>query len=478
MDKERDNGAMQAKLHFIMLLGLVHLISSVTPTRADIKFSEHPTPPSFIVILTDDQSWVGSSLRMDPNDARSQSDFFHTPQMERMAALGMCFKYGYAPAPFCCPSRRSLLTGQSPARHVYQKRQPGWCREFNTQLTIPRILKDADHAYETAHFGKWDFRFDAPSPEDMGYDQSDGITGNGTGGAKGTGGPSARNDPKRMFEITDKAINFMKTSVSAKRPFYLQVSHYAVHLDIFYRETTLAHTRSRILGSKHTSPPFAAMTEDLDHAVGKLLDAVEKLRPTAGPIYLFFMSDNGGREAIPTEANPRQKPRNHPLRDGKGSMYEGGIRVPFIVIGPGIAPGSHCNIPVTGLDILPTLAALSGYRKPLPKSIDGGSLTGVFKHGNRGRVDRYEPFLFFHQAVTRKPQTALIEYPYKLVKTWDKNLVELFNLHSDPGETFNLAFEASKQAQEMQARMIAFLEKTDAETLKTMDKVSLKKMFQ
>ena len=147
--------------------------------------------PNFIVIVTDDQSWVGSSLVMDPDDARTRSDYYRTPGIERLARLGMRFTQGYSPAPYCCPTRRSLLIGQTPARHIYQKDQENWPREYRTQLSLPRMLKRANPEYRTAHFGKWDMRFDDVTPEEMGYDVSDGYTNNGTGGGKGSGGPAA-----------------------------------------------------------------------------------------------------------------------------------------------------------------------------------------------------------------------------------------------------------------------------------------------
>ena len=100
--------------------------------------------PNFLVVLTDDQSWVGTSLRMDPNDDQSCSDYYQTPQFERLAKMGMRFTDGYAPAPFCCPTRRSLLIGQTPARNLYQKDQQTWPKNFRRQLSLPRMLKWAD----------------------------------------------------------------------------------------------------------------------------------------------------------------------------------------------------------------------------------------------------------------------------------------------------------------------------------------------
>ncbi|MFP6750339.1 MAG: sulfatase-like hydrolase/transferase, partial [Pirellulaceae bacterium] len=201
--------------------------------------------PNFVVILTDDQSWVGSSVLMDPDDARTRSDYYQTPHIERLAKMGMQFTQGYSPAPYCCPTRRSLLIGQTPARHIYQQDQENWPRYYRQQLSLPRMLKQANPAYRTAHFGKWDMRTDEVTPEQMGYDVSDGYTSNGTGGSKGSGGPAAKEDPKLIFGITDRACNFMEKQTKSGHPFFLQVSHYAVHLDIYYQEKTLARVQQQ-----------------------------------------------------------------------------------------------------------------------------------------------------------------------------------------------------------------------------------------
>lgn len=421
--------------------------------------------PSFFVILSDDQSWAGSSVPMLPGDPRSRSDYFQTPGLERLAHSGMLFTNGYAPAPFCCPTRRSLQVGQTPARHVYQVDQRSWAERYRRQLNIPRVLKAADSRYRTAHFGKWDHRFDRPSPEDMGYDLSDGDTGNGTGGGKGSGGPAAVSDPKLIDHLTRRASEFLAEQAASGSPFYLQVSHYAVHLDIYYRGGTLDRVRLWPAGRKHYLPEFAAMTADMDASIGLLLDRLADLG-LAESTYVFFLSDNGGRATLPGAGTP-PVPRNAPLRGAKGTMYEGGIRVPFVVAGPGIEPGSVSHVPVTGLDILPTVADLAGYPASLPGQVDGGSLRPVLRGG--GTVERSRDFLIFHQAVGRKAQTALRLGDWKLVKTWADSLVELFHLGDDLGETENLAGRFPERAGELRRRMAHFLREAGAETRRTTD---------
>ena len=423
------------------------------------------TRPNFVVILSDDQSWVGSSVLMEPEDDRSKSDYFRTPGLERIAKSGMTFTDGYSPAPFCCPTRRSLQVGQTPARHLYQQDQEAWPADYRGRLNIPKVLKSADPGYRTAHFGKWDHRFDLPTPSEMGYDASDGYTSNGTGGSKGSGGPAAAADPKLIDHITRQACQFMEEQAQSGSPFYLQISHYAVHLDIYYRRETLDLVNRWEPGKKHYMPEFAAMTSDMDASVGRVLDKIDELGLTDST-FVFFLSDNGGRSAIPGAGKP-PIPRNHPLRGSKGTMYEGGIRVPFLVAGPGIKPGSVNRTPVTGLDILPTLADLAGYGSRLPESVDGGSLRGTFGGGTT--VARERDFLVFHQAVARKAQSALRLEDWKIVKNWANDVVELFDLSNDRGETANLAASQPQRARELEARLDAFLAAVGAETRQTED---------
>ena len=442
-----------------MLCALVQIVLLAVVAEALLALER----PNFVVILSDDQSWVGSSVQMQPGDALSRSDYFQTPGLERLARNGMTFTDGYAPAPFCCPTRRSLQIGQTPARHLYQRDQDAWPGRYRRQLNIPAVLRRADSRYRIAHFGKWDHRFDRPTPEEMGYDASDGDTGNSTGGGKGSGGPAAAHDPKLIDHITNRACAFLEEQAESGDPFYLQISHYAVHLDIYYRQSTLEMIKPWSVGRKHYMPEFAAMTADMDASVGLVLDKIGELG-LEQRTFVIFLSDNGGRGTIPGAGKP-PVPRNHPLRGAKGSMYEGGIRVPFLVSGPGIKPGSVNRTPVTGLDILPTIADFAGYPRALPATVDGGSLRAAMSGGTD--VDRKNDFLIFHQAVARKAQTAIRLGKWKLVKTWANGLLELFDLSEDLGESKNLAQQHPEQASRLQSMLTRFLAEVGAETRKT-----------
>ncbi|MEM9280958.1 MAG: sulfatase [Verrucomicrobiota bacterium] len=442
----------------ILLVGLLLLLAFLSSTAAAEK-------PNFVLILTDDQSWVGSSQEIIPGDSNTKSNYFQTPQIERIASMGMTFTQGYSPAASCCPTRRSIQTGLTPARHEYNADREGWTSWYARQLNITRMLEACHRDYQTAHFGKWDHRYDEISPHDQEYDFSDGYTGNGEGGSRNSGGPAATPDPKRVDSITDKALHFIDFSHASGRPFFLQVSHYAVHLDVYYREETLKKYQELPPGKKHNMPEFAAMTEDMDTSIGRILDKLEE-RDLLGNTYIIFLSDNGGRNDIP-KAPPIVEHRNAPLRDGKHTFYEGGIRVPFFITGPGVNAGSVSNVPVTGLDILPTLADLAGYPKELPRRIDGGSLREVLENEGEGTVQRTNPFLVFHQSVDRSPMSALRHGDYKLVKTGKKEQLELFDLSKDISESNDLSEEMPRKTEELHLLLNDFLKEVGAETKKT-----------
>ena len=297
----------------VILMKLFLFVISILCSVSAVDAKETSESPNFILILSDDQSWKGTSVRMDPAIPQSKSDYYKTPNLERLFNQGVRFTQGYAPAPICCPTRRSLQIGQDAVRHMYQKDQPGWTDYYKQQPSIPQSLKAINPNYRAAHFGKWDMRFDNITPKTMGYDESDGNTTNTEGGAKNSKASPATEDPKLIGHVTQRAENFMRQCKDDDKPFYLQVSHYAVHLKVFYRQETLDEVDSRKRGKIHRDPAFAAMTEDMDAGIGKLLSTVKQLG-LEDNTYIIFMSDNGGRTSISKVKAPGQ---NKPLRDGK-----------------------------------------------------------------------------------------------------------------------------------------------------------------
>jgi arylsulfatase A-like enzyme len=197
--------------------------------------------------------------------------------------------------------------------------------------------------YATAHFGKWDMRYDNFTPSDAGYGESDGVTGNDTPSRANApalnrtltswkGCCGEQTDPKLTFSVANRTRRFIESAAAAARPFFVQASFYAVHLGFSHTAQSLAWARGQPPGRVHTSAPFAAMVLDLDVAVGMVMQMVDAIaEPARQGIYrVFFSSDNGGRASLRVkrirshEDARREIPQNHPLRGGKGSVYEGG----------------------------------------------------------------------------------------------------------------------------------------------------------
>lgn len=444
----------------------------------DLPTPTLPTPPNFIVILTDDQGWNGMSVAMDPQRADSQSDYFLTPNLARLAAEGLRFTNGYAPAALCCPTRRSLQFGQSPVRMGDES----FAAQYPTttgRVTIPRVLKQADERYRAAHFGKWDLRSEL-LPEHLGYDESDGDTGNKTGNEGSSFGKQGKwqktlitDDPKKIFSLTRRAVDFISRQVTEQRPFYLQVSHYAVHADQHARPVSLTRFQNMQPGSRHRIPGYAAMTADLDDGIGQLLDAVDRMH-IADHTYIFFLSDNGGVPWVPPDggkhfANPLTLPdksRNYPLRSGKWTLFEGGIRVPFIIRGPDISPGAFSTHPVVGWDLLPTIADLAGHDAPLPEDLDGVSFRALLTDPQHGAAPAPERAFIFHRYSKGNPHSAIRKGRYKLIKFWHQpDDLLLFDLQDDLGETTNLASRHPERARELDEQLTSYLESVSAEIL-------------
>lgn len=431
-----------------------------------------PTPgrPNIILILSDDQGWNGMSVPMHPNRPDACSDYYETPNLARLARQGMRFSQGYAPAPICTPTRRSIQFGMTPAR----QRGTEFTSSFNptAHRSIPQVLKAIDPTYATAHYGKWGSRMGA-DPASVGYDDSDGGTNNVTGGYDpATKDPwfnaMVNDDPKRTFSVTRRAMNFMAEQAAAQRPFYLQVSYYAVHVDIEARQATLEKYRAKAAGRVHRSAPFGAMTEDMDTGVGMILDQVRALG-LENTTYIFFMADNGGvprmppnfakRVAPPDPADPFQ---NDPLRGGKWTLFEGGIRVPFMVAGPGVAAGSFCTEPVVGWDLLPTFAELAGTTENLPEELDGYSFAKLLQDGGRGAIARTPASLVWHAPFKSPGHSAVRLGDYKLVKFYDPPRLLLFDLKTDLGETRDLAAAMPDKVAELHRALLDYLAAVDA----------------
>jgi arylsulfatase A-like enzyme len=420
--------------------------------------------PNFVVILVDDQGWTGTSVQMIANDASSKSDYYETPNLEQMAQNGMIFSQAYAPAAKCSPSRNSILTGQSTARAKFhitdvalttgEKLVEADNRNTidDTDTTIGEWLKSTSLNYQTAHYGKW--HLGNGGPANHGFDYGSGNTDNNDGDA--SDGLTVQSDPKSMYALTDSAVNFMTRAQTAGNPFYVQISHYAVHTALEARQHQLdqyADNTIRPKGTNHTNETYGAMTENLDSAVGLLLTEIANLGLT-GNTYIIYTSDNGAS---------RGKSPSAPLKLGKTFIYEGGIRVPFIIQGPGITANTRSSEPIIGYDLFPTIAQLSGASIAMPTLIDGQDISSVWTGGGFARSKN----LYFHiphydSNNSKKPNSAIVDGNYKLIIDYETGNNYLFDLSTDIGEATDVSGSNTTQAESMRKELRDHFEEVDA----------------
>ena len=416
--------------------------------------------PNLILILSDDQGWSQVNEQAHPNLPESMSKYLVTPNMSRLATEGMRFSSGYSPAPLCTPTRRSIVCGASAARSGSEFKSAYIPADH---MTIPRALKQANPDYQCAHFGKWGEQM-ISTPEQCGYDLSDGMTGNITGGMAAKGNEYHLNrDPKRTGSVSARAIEFMKKQSQVNKPFYVQISYYAVHLRVELLESSLKKYNKKGTPDRGYTPAWAGMLEELDRGVGSILSAVDELE-IGDNTFVFFMADNGGRGSIPKGSLSR-KPTNFPLSGAKHSLLEGGIRVPFIVRGPGVEAGSWCQVPVSGYDLLATFYALAGGKKTLPTEVDGGNIAPLLSDPVGGQVQRALDGIVFHRP--RRYESVIRQDDLKLMVKWTPagNIKSrsLHNVKSDPTESKNLAAVAVERANELEKILLEFLKNVDAE---------------
>ncbi len=428
------------------------LVMAVLLSAAVVHAAE-PKRPNIILMLADDQGWNGTSVPMHPDVAGSKGEVFRTPNLEKLAAQGMRFSAAYAPAPVCSPTRISLQTGRSPAALHWTKAAPPEAGHKLTEpanvksigdkeTTIAELLRTA--GYATAHYGKWHIAGGGPAKH--GYDDSDGDTGNEE--AFKYTDPN----PVNIFGMVKSASAFMEKSKKAGKPFYVQMSWNALHAAGNANKATLAKYEKLNLGNEKRTQ-VAAITEDLDTGVGELLKAIDDLGLTE-TTYVIYTSDNGagggGRGA---------------LNGGKGDVYEGGIRVPFIVRGPGVKANSWCHTRIVGYDLLPTFCEWAGVpADKLPKAVEGGSVAKVIADG-KGEVKRPREALVFHfphyQGDT--PHSAIIVGDLKLMKFYEDNRTVLFDLSKDLREQTDLSKKRPEDAAKLEKQLTEYLKAVDAQ---------------
>jgi arylsulfatase A-like enzyme len=438
----------------------------------------HAGPPNIVLILADDLGWA--------DVACNGGDLHETPHIDRLASTGVRFTDAYAAAPVCSPTRASIMTGKSPARlHMtiwYEGAttgpkgrkllQPVTQPDLSLDhFTLAKALKQA--GYTTAHIGKWHLGDAAHYPEAHGFDINIGGTfwgapvshfypyaGMWNGDEEfryvpglGLGKPGDYLADK----LTDEAIAFIDRAAASGGPFFLNLWHHAVHTPIEGKVDLVEHYRSKVApGLHHQNPVYAAMVHNLDESVGRVVEALER-RGLADNTIIIFTSDNGG---YVNNDKGTKVTDNSPLRSGKGSCYEGGLRVPLIVRTPGTL-GAVCREPVISTDLYPTVLELAGVK--LPSGLDGLSLVPLL-HDPAAKLSRdFLAFHYPHYYATTTPVSSLRAGNYTLIHYYEDSRNELYDLASDLPQSKNLAAERPDVVKELSSRLDGWLKATDAQ---------------
>ena len=455
-----------SKNQSFLIVFFVTILFSLNSKYYPQPSSNSNNSPNFIFILVDDQGWNGTSVQMMNTEPLSKSDYHSTPNLEKLASRGIRFSNAYASAPVCAPSRYSIQFGKTPARMSFIRVGMSTSHINHKELvSIPKALKKINKEYVAAHFGKWGI---GSIPEILGYDYSDGPTKNKDGGFvndKTQWNHISVEDPKNIFSITQKAVDFMEKNTNEKKPFYLQISHYAVHASIQSKKETFLNQTKKPLGAQHINPGFAAMTEDLDTGLGIILDKISQLG-IQDNTYVIYMSDNGSVPNIPG-AKKYTKSYNYPLKRGKWDALEGGLRVPLVIAGPGIEFGNESQVPVSGSDILPTIKDLAGKSNFKLNEIDGGSFKSILLDPSKLKVKRDVDGIFFHVPykngiALKRPHSAVRKGDFKLVKFQDNGELFLYNLTIDKKESQNLVYHNPKKAKELEKLLMNYLKEVRA----------------
>lgn len=462
-----------------LLSALVWLPSSLAATQFNV-----------VLILADDLGWADTTLN-------GQTKFYQTPNLERLAKRGMTFDRAYSASPLCSPTRAAILTGLSPARtgitapnchlpKVILAATPGTgnpnaksttpesvSRLKTSYHTIPKSLKTA--GYVTGHFGKWHLGPAPYSPREHDFDV-DIPHWPGPGPAGSFVAPWKFKDfdhdptiPDEHLEdrMAKEAVSFLEKH--RNDPFFLNYWMFSVHAP-FDAKKTLVEKYEKLVNpaNPQRSPTYAAMIESMDDAVGTLLDTLDRLKLSEKTL-IIFASDNGGN--MYNRIDDTTPTSNAPLRGGKATLFEGGVRTPLIISWPGIAQaGTRSNTLVQSEDFYPTL--LDGLSLPIAKGqkFDGISIIPALKGGN---LKRESIFNYFPHAPGvpdwLPPSVSVIQNDWKLIRIFfggenGAHRWKLYNLKSDIGEKTDLANQEPQRVKEMDELIANFLKTTDTVT--------------
>jgi uncharacterized sulfatase len=444
-------------------------------TMATLARSGHAATgrkPNIVLILADD---MGQHQLSCYGNA-----FYETPNIDRIAAEGMKFVNGYAAAPVCSPTRAGIMTGKYPARlHITdfipgnpyphaKLKTPEWQKFLPLEeKVIPEMLAEA--GYVSGHFGKWhlsvdkDYRAGRPGdPDTRGFSDVLALDKPESGVAV-KAGADPDFDAHHVREITDRAIAFIENN--RDKPFFCYVSHSSIHQPVMeYTPRILKYANKPDASNRMgNNPVIGAMVETLDKHTGRLLDTLENLQ-LADNTLVLFLGDNGdyfGKEGL------------KPLYGSKGDLYEGGVRVPFLMKWPGVIPeGATCAEPVCAIDFFPTFAEMAGLTVTDPE-VDGISLMpAMTRCGDLNRDALYWHYPHYH-SLGIAPSGAVRQGNYKLIECFEQSIegietsgaLELFDLEQDPGERHNLAAELPEKTHELYEKLKAWRINVDAQEM-------------
>lgn len=439
--------------------------------------------PNIVFILIDDMGWKDVGFM--------GSEYYETPNIDRLAGQGMVFTNAYANAPNCAPTRACLISGQYTPRHgVYtvgtSERGPANLRKLipipNTTtlssdvVTIAEALKPA--GYVSASMGKWHLGNDPEhGPKAQGFDVN--VAGNQAGSPRSYFSPyrnkNLKDGPKGEYltdRLTDEALEFIEAN--REKPFFLYLPHYAVHTPLQAKRAMIEKYKRKGGSGGQSNPTYAAMIESTDQGFGRIMHKLDERNLTDNTVVIFF-SDNGGvggYRALGIEGG--EITSNAPLRGGKGMLYEGGIREPMIVRWPReVKAGSACDVPVIGIDFYPTLLEMAGIQRKSGLSsegapaLDGESLMPLLKQAGTLKRDaifwHFPAYLQGGRGTWRTtPAGAIRQGDFKLIEFFEDNRLELYNLKDDIGEKRNLAEVMPGKARQLHQRLIEWRKSVNA----------------
>lgn len=410
--------------------------------------------PNIIFVLADDLGWADVNI-FDP----LHRDFYETPNIDKLAKQGIKFNQAYSNAANCAPTRAAFFSGQYyPHQPVYHEGQPSNGKMISAsnaeelppeKFTIAEALKEG--GYATGFVGKWHIGNPPTSgPLQQGFSTNvggykAGNPGSWKGGYFDPGNNPFIRDAKEGEYLTDyltrKGIEFIEDH--SENPFYLQLSYYTPHRPHQAPEYLVQKYQKKIGRNGHKDPFYASMIESLDRGVGLIMDKLEDLGINNNTILIFY-SDNGGVGGYGFLGHEEKNVTdNSPLKGGKGTFYEGGIRVPLIIRWPEvIPPRAESNEPVIGIDFFPTFLEAAGLAIPEDYLLDGISIMALLKDPV-SLLDRQSLYWHFpgypNSAWRTGPVSIIRKGDWKLLKFYESDHVELYNIKIDIAEQDNLA---------------------------------------